>query len=546
MVDTSGYHVGAALHQRNSVAAAWQPLGFYSKKLDSAQRWYSAFDRELLACSSGIQHFWHMLYGRPFAMYTDHKPMTFALSRATDAWTPRQGRHQSYVTEFTADIRYIPGKENVVADTLSRPPGASHTAGLESCSHTTGPDSSSHTAGPDSCSHTAEPDSSPSTAGLDSWYEGRAAGLNSLASTAAIAAIPPASSAQVDLAAMAAAQPWCSETMLLQRTTSLNIIPQRIAGVLLLCDISQGRPRPAVPACHRRQVFAAIHEVAHTGVRATRCLIARRFAWTKDCQQCQRGKVTAQPAAAVEPIPVPTRWFSHIHVDLVGPMPTSAAGHSYIFTAVDRPSRWLEAIPLRDMSAASCGWVSRFGVPTLITSDRGTQFTSAIWEALCSKLGVKHITTAAYHPQSNGMVERAHRQLKEAMKNRLAGAAWPDHLPWVLLGLRAASKDGSNISSAELVYGAPLVLPGEFLDAAEPPAAEFLEHMRTIPTSIPTRPLSGPRSSSYRPAGSTCGVAGRRRRSRRRMLAHTRCWSPGRRPSSSGSGTGRTGCQWTG
>jgi hypothetical protein len=68
-------------------------------------------------------------------------------------------------------------------------------------------------------------------------------------------------------------------TMLLQRTTSLNIVPQRIAGVLLLCDVSQGQPRPAVPACHRRQVFAAVHEVAHPGVRATRRLISRRFAW---------------------------------------------------------------------------------------------------------------------------------------------------------------------------------------------------------------------------------------------------------------------------
>ncbi|MFN9901112.1 MAG: integrase zinc binding domain-containing protein, partial [bacterium] len=97
-----------------------------------------------------------------------------------------------------------------------------------------------------------------------------------------------------------------------------------------------------MPACHRRQVFAAVHEVAHPGVRATRRLIARRFAWkgmatdvaawTRDCQQYQRGKVTAQPAAAVEPIPVPARRFSHIHVDLVGPLPTSAAGYSYLFT----------------------------------------------------------------------------------------------------------------------------------------------------------------------------------------------------------------------
>ena len=116
--------------------------------------------------------------------------------------------------------------------------------------------------------------------------------------------------------------------------------------------------------------------------------------------------MTAQPPPAVEPIPVPAHRFIHIHVDLVGPLPTSAARHSCIFTAVDRSTRWLEAILLQDMSAASCadaligGWVSRFGVPALITSDRRAQFTSAIWEALYSKLGVKHTTTAATTPRA--------------------------------------------------------------------------------------------------------------------------------------------------
>jgi hypothetical protein len=87
MVDALGYHMGVALHPRTSAAAAW-PLGFYSKKLDSAQQRYSAFDRDLLACSSGIRNFRHMLDGRSFAIYTDHKPLTFALSRAKDALTP--------------------------------------------------------------------------------------------------------------------------------------------------------------------------------------------------------------------------------------------------------------------------------------------------------------------------------------------------------------------------------------------------------------------------------------------------------------------------
>ncbi len=119
MVDASGDHVGAALQQRVSPSAAWQPLAFYSKKLEPAQTRYSAFDRELYACVAGIRHFRYMLEGRKFTIYTDHKPLTYALSKVSDLWTAMQSRQLSYVAEFTADIRHIPGVENVVADALS-------------------------------------------------------------------------------------------------------------------------------------------------------------------------------------------------------------------------------------------------------------------------------------------------------------------------------------------------------------------------------------------------------------------------------------------
>jgi hypothetical protein len=66
------------------------------------------------------------------------------------------------------------------------------------------------------------------------------------------------------------------------------------------------------------------------------------------------------------------------------------------------------------------------------------------------------------------MVERFHRQLKEALRARNCGADWADHLPWVLLGIRAAPKDDTGVSSAELVYGCGLVLPGE-LQVPSPP-----------------------------------------------------------------------------
>jgi hypothetical protein len=123
-VDASATHIGAGLHQRRPGSIHWEPLGFFSKNLEPAQTKYSTFDGELLACSLGIRHFQHMLEGRRFTIFTDHKPLTYALSRVSEPWTARQARRLSYVAEYTSDIRHVAGVNNIIADTLSRPPGA--------------------------------------------------------------------------------------------------------------------------------------------------------------------------------------------------------------------------------------------------------------------------------------------------------------------------------------------------------------------------------------------------------------------------------------
>jgi hypothetical protein len=185
---------------------------------------------------------------------------------------------------------------------------------------------------------------------------------------------------------------------------------------------------------------------------------------------CQKGKVHRHVRLRPQHVAVPAQRFSHIHVDLVGPLPASE-GATYVFTVIDRNTRWFEVLPLSDISAKSCasilvqGWIARYGVPAVITSDRGSQFTSALWDSLCTILGIKHVQTTAYHPQANGLVERFHRRLKDALRARLAGPTWTAHLPWVLLGLRAAPREEDNISPAQAVFGTPIVLPGQFLDA---------------------------------------------------------------------------------
>ena len=100
-----------------------------------------------------------------------------------------------------------------------------------------------------------------------------------------------------------------------------------------------------------------------------------------------------------------------------------------------------EAVPLKSTTVEECArvilrsWIPLFGVPSVITSDQGAQFTSSVWSALCRFLGIVHSPTTSFHPQSNGIVERFHRQLKVSLRGRLAGTDWFHHLPLVLLGL---------------------------------------------------------------------------------------------------------------
>jgi hypothetical protein len=78
-------------------------------------------------------------------------------------------------------------------------------------------------------------------------------------------------------------------------------------------------------------------------------------------------------------------------------------------------------------------------------------FTSALWTVACMSLSIKHVLTTAYHPHSNGMVDRMHRQIKDALQGE--APAWHCHLPCVLMGLHAVPKADSAVSSAELVTG---------------------------------------------------------------------------------------------
>ena len=167
--------------------------------------------------------------------------------------------------------------------------------------------------------------------------------------------------------------------------------------------------------------------------------------WCRTCKGCQTAKVSRHNTPVFGKFNEPTERFDHVHIDIVGPLPY-ADGFRYLLTCVDRFTRWPEAIPMVDIRAETVadaffsGWIARYGTPATITTDRGAQFESKLWDSLCNQFGIIGNRTTSYHPQSNGMVERFHRQLKAAIMAHKSPNPWTITLPAVLLGVRSTGR----------------------------------------------------------------------------------------------------------
>ncbi|PIK49797.1 pol polyprotein [Apostichopus japonicus] len=389
MVDASDFAVGGVLQQ--FINGTWRPLSFFSKRLQKAETRYSAFGRELLAVYLSIRHFRHLLDGRSFTVYTDHKPLTYAFASKPDRYSPREIRHLDYISQYSTDLRHIPGRDNVVADALSR-----NVYGVT------------------------------------------------------------ISSSPLDFTAIASAQQHDDELIQLRKSSSLKLtdVPLPAAEGTITCDVSTGTARPYIPQQFRRAVFDSLHSLSHPGINATKRLITQRYIWSnvhkdvsnwcKSCIKCQQVKVHRHTKTPIGSFPMTQTRFQHIHMDIVGPLPPSE-GYSYLLTIVDRFTRWPEAIPISNITAETVAksfvkrWVSTFGVPSVITTDRGSQFESSLFRHLNQLLGTHRIRTTAYHPAANGLVERFHRQLKSAL-SAADSTHWTEVLPLALLGIRTSLK----------------------------------------------------------------------------------------------------------
>jgi len=399
VTDASSSAIGAALHQR--VNDDYVPIAFFSKKLSAPQRVYSAYDRELLAAFLAVVHFRPLIDGQQVVLVTDHKPLVTAFYSQTPAKSDRQQRHLMIITEHVSQAIHIKGSNNVVADALSR---------------------------------------SISSVQLDS----------------------------VDLSSICEAQ---------QKDNEIGDYKDRLTAFPLAqgqiwCDTSTIHPRPFLPAMTRTSIFNQLHSLAHPGIKGSQRLIAGRYfwpsmnadikQWCKECAECQQSKVGRHVKSPLQSFDLPvSNRFEAVHMDIVGPLPVSN-DLKYVVTFIDRATRWCEAQPVPNIEAETVAmaflssWVSRFGVPLYLITDRGKQFESELFKKLSEIVGFHRLRTTAYHPQTNGMIERVHRTIKAALKAR--GGDWYQSLPIVLLGLRAIPNE-SGLSPFTILTGTTLLVP---------------------------------------------------------------------------------------
>ncbi|HBK84185.1 MAG TPA: hypothetical protein DDZ41_11445, partial [Flavobacterium sp.] len=331
--DASNTAVGAVLQQFNN--NNWEPLSFFSKKLSTTEIKYSAFDRELLAIYLAIKHFRYFVEGRQFTVFTDHKPLTTAMFTKTER-SPRQTRHLDFILQFTSDVKHIKGSNNVVADALSR---FNENNGI----------------------------------------------LLEVSQDTKISIEKICHEQKVDIE--------LSNLIISPKIKNSNFRLEKIClpDMEICCETSTGNNRPFVPKDLRHAIFNQLHNLSHPGARASRKLITTRYfwpnmnkditLWAKSCVACQKSKVNRHTKSEIGRFDMPHGRFEHIHIDIVGPLPTSE-NYSYILTEVDRFTRWPEAYPLRDITANTVAktfmeqYIPRFGVPLILTTDQGTQFES--------------------------------------------------------------------------------------------------------------------------------------------------------------------------
>ena len=221
----------------------------------------------------------------------------------------------------------------------------------------------------------------------------------------------------------------------------------------------------------------------HQGVGRTTDVIKERYYWkhmdkdiaeyVQTCKKCNERKTSVNDRA---PVPMKitspvTRPFQKVSLDIVGPLPKTHSGNQYILTFQDHFPKYPEAFPLTNQKATTIAKVfveeiiCRHGTPEVLLTDQGTNFTGELFQEMCKLLDIKKIQTTAYHPASNGIVERSHQTIMAGLSQFIDEDQrnWDVWLPYVMMVYRATPHSTTKYSPYYLLHGREMRLPTDWM-----------------------------------------------------------------------------------
>ena len=265
-------------------------------------------------------------------------------------------------------------------------------------------------------------------------------------------------------------------------------------------DILYFDDRIYIPASVRSNLMTYVHSaIGHMKFTKMQETMYDKYYWpymNKDikaflssCKKCYRLSHNVKNQMPMKLFPA-TRVFETLHIDIVGPFEPTESGNRYILTMCDRLSRYIEMAPIHSMKASVVArailntWIANFGIPQNILSDQGTNFESAIFQQLCKDLKIRKMRTTAYRPQTNGLIERKHREIKKflraiALENGLHFTRynktdvdvvdpWDEYLNIIKFRLNSLRCPATGFTPFQMVLGFQPTLPEDFTWSLNP------------------------------------------------------------------------------
>lgn len=447
--DASDFAAGAVLSQKQSDGITERPIAYWSYKFNRHERLYHPTQKELLAIKLAVEHWSHYLEGHalPILIRTDHQPLTWLNNKP--ALSGLLARWMMTLSAFKFKIDYVKGKNNQVADALSRRADIEAEAKAEGIEDVSGKLSLSVA------------DIGEESIEMEEEEDRKGELIINIESL-------------IEKLRKAAKRDKEYSRLLKGREEDDGLV--RKDGLLY----SKDGEKHTVWIPNDRRLRTRLLQLAHDwsghfGIQRTLQKLRRHCKWKgmwkevedycHSCVACAANKSSnSKPGGMLHPLPIPTHAWESIGIDFIGPLPTTSQGNDMIMIIIDRYSNLVLLVACKTTITGKKAGIEAMkvllphaGIPKSIVSDRDVRFTGEFWGQFWEKMGTKLDMSTAYHPQSNGQTERTNRTIQALLRIHLSQrkGEWDEWLPIVAAAYNSTIHETTGKTPFELSKNHP-------------------------------------------------------------------------------------------